>query len=269
VALHGGTDIAVLDFDVVKEVNRDRLIYATSTDAALKASKVQVLARGLQSSATAGSVNITAIDGSIVEPDLFSRALDADLIFCCVDRPWPRAVLNFIAYAHLIPVVDGGVQVHAEQNVLRGAEWGAHVAAPGRRCLECLGQYNPGQVALERSGLLDNPVYIAGLPPTDRLRRNENVFAFAMAAASADLTQMLRHSWSHRPALAILAPSCTTSRPAPSTYVPTAARLGAHTHRAFSLAATPPAWSSPATSRPPTGISPSPDRSPQAHPDQH
>jgi molybdopterin-synthase adenylyltransferase len=188
----GLSDIVGFDFDDVERKNLDRLTHAFRRDASLQRSKAHTFVRGVRRAATHQHPNIRAVEYSVVEQEGFEEALDCDILFSCVDRPWPRAVLNFIAYAHLIPVVDGGISVDAGNGRMRGAEWRAHIAAPGRRCLECLGQYDPAAVAAERAGHLDDSSYLRNLPPESRLRQaGENVFAFAQAVAAAEVCQFL------------------------------------------------------------------------------
>lgn len=188
----GVEKVTLIDFDYVKEVNLDRLLHAYPLDARLERSKVAVLKRALTRSAVGQDPEITAIEESVVEEDGYKAALDCDVLFSCVDRPWGRFVLNMAAYAHLIPVVDGGIRVTSRRGQeLLGADWKAHLVAPTRRCMECLGQYDPSFVTLEREGRLDDPRYIEGLPADHPLRARENVFTFSMSTAAFEVLQLL------------------------------------------------------------------------------
>jgi molybdopterin/thiamine biosynthesis adenylyltransferase len=186
----GFEDVILIDFDHVEKHNLDRLNYATAKDVGRL--KVEVLAEHLKARATAQDFHVDTVAAAVYEEDGYRAALDCDLLFACVDRPWGRYVLNLIAYSHLIPVVDGGIRVRANRlRKLAAADWRAHTAMPGRPCLQCLGQYDPGHVQLEREGTLDDPKYIDGLPNDHPLKSRENVFAFSMSCAALQTLQML------------------------------------------------------------------------------
>lgn len=190
VARTGFEDMMLIDFDFIETHNLDRLSYATRAD--IGQLKVDVQAAHLAARATADPFRVESIRCAVFEEAGFRAALDCDVLFACVDRPWGRYVLNLIAYAHLIPVIDGGIAVRCNKHgKLAAADWKAHTATIGRPCLQCLRQYDPGLVQAEREGLLDDPTYISGLSNDHPLKMRENVFAFSMSCASMQMLQML------------------------------------------------------------------------------
>ena len=187
-AASGLCELTVMDFDVVEARNLDRLIGATRRDVVLRRPKVHVARREATAAATAAGFGIASSSWSICEPEGMRLALDHDLIFSCVDRNWPRAVLNSLAYTDLIPVIDGGIAIDVfESGEMRNATWRSHVARPGRPCMGCNGQVDFGKVSLEQHGLLDDPEYIRG--SGGRSLGNANVAALSVNVAASVLGQ--------------------------------------------------------------------------------
>lgn len=183
-AATGLIEVGVMDFDAVEDKNLDRMIGATRLDAALGRAKVDVAARLMASAATAKDFHPAVHETSVSDPVGQQAALDYDVIFSCVDRPWPRAVLNTIAYADLIPVIDGGIAIDTfRDGRLRSAIWRAHTLVPGRPCMVCLGQLDLGEVSLDMHGLLDDPTYIAQTGRQAPAGQNVAVLAASVSAA--------------------------------------------------------------------------------------
>lgn len=189
-AATGVNRVGVMDFDTVEQVNLDRMIGATRLDAALGRSKVNVATRLMRSAATAATFAPEQHEVSITDPDGLSLALDYDVIFSCVDRPWARAVLNALAYTDLIPVIDGGIALDTfEDGRMRNGIWRTHTVLPGRPCMMCLGQLPYGEITLDQQGLLDDPAYIAAAhrqPPA-----RQNVAALSASVSASMLAQFV------------------------------------------------------------------------------
>lgn len=186
-AATGIAEIGIMDFDRVHVVNRDRMVGATRRDARLCRRKVDVAARLARQAATAEPFTAYRHHTSICSPDGLAAALDYDVIFSCVDRPWPRAVLNLIAYADLIPAIDGGIAIDTfETGGMRGATRRIQAAGPGVACLACSGQINMLDVTLEMNGDLDDPEYIrrAGREP---ISGRPNVAALCAGVSASQL----------------------------------------------------------------------------------
>ncbi|WP_435771453.1 ThiF family adenylyltransferase [Nocardioides sp. SYSU DS0651] len=190
-AATGVRQLTVMDYDVVEPANLDRMIGATRRDAARRRPKVEVAHRLMYSAATADRPTIEALATSICSPEGLRAALDHDVIFSCVDRPWPRAVLNTVAYADLIPVIDGGISIDTlPGGGMRGASWRSHTVTPGRPCLTCTKQLAQQEVTLDMDGLLDDPEYIRRAGRA-RSAGSPNVAALSASVSAAVLAQFV------------------------------------------------------------------------------
>lgn len=189
----GLQDITLIDHDIIEERNLDRTLGATPRDVIGKTPKVEVASRQLETSHTAALLSVNPVVASIQSDDGFAQALDCDVILCCVDRPWPRHILNVLAYAHLIPVVDGGILARVrEDGRLLHVDWRVHTVGPERACLYCLDALRRSDVALDREGKLDDPDYVKGLSTADREQYGRrNVFAFSLSVAAHQALQLV------------------------------------------------------------------------------
>jgi hypothetical protein len=170
-AATGIHEIGVMDYDRVEPLNRGRMIGVTRRDTRLRRRKVDVAARAARRASTGRTCTVNRHHDSICSPTGLVTALDYDVIFGCVDRPW-RAVLNSVAHADLIPVIEGVIALDSfETGGIRGATRRTQTATPGPPCLTCAQQIDMTEVALEMSGDLDDPETSDGRTPAglDRL----------------------------------------------------------------------------------------------------
>ena len=192
IARIGVGQVTLIDPDKVEVHNLDRLLYGTKNDVGVE--KVRLAKSRMESNATADNIRVKAMPLPIQQSDAYESALDCDLIFSCVDRPIARDVLTYVANAHLIPVIDGGIAI--EQKVrgegLASAHWRSHIVTPYHQCLRCNGQYNTSLVVMERDGSLDDPTYISNLP-AGSIMGNQNVFPFSLATAGMMVNLMIRY----------------------------------------------------------------------------
>lgn len=185
--------LTFIDHDTIEQRNLDRTLGARTADVDEKTRKVDVAKRTAIGSHTAIKFEADAVPHSLLERPGLEAALDCDAVLCCVDRPWPRDVLNRMAYLHLIPVIDGGIfALVSEQRKLVHVDWRIHTIGPGRACLYCLGAQYRSDAVLDRDGMLDDPDYIKGLGHQDRERyARRNVFAFSLSVASHEVLQLI------------------------------------------------------------------------------
>jgi molybdopterin-synthase adenylyltransferase len=99
----GIAKITLIDFDIVKLHNLDRLLHSTRWDAYLGRPKVRTLGRALKRSATNRNSRVLEVMYSVAELEGFKAALDCDVLFSCVDTGAPHRRIRTLQTAPRIP----------------------------------------------------------------------------------------------------------------------------------------------------------------------
>jgi tRNA A37 threonylcarbamoyladenosine dehydratase len=187
----GFAHLTLIDFDVLEGRNLDRTAGVTAADIGL--TKVEVAARTVRSAATTTDLELEVVAASLLDADGLAAALDCDVLISCVDRPRPRHLLNAIAYAHLIPIVDGGIAAGVKPDgTPLHVDWRIHTVGPDNACLVCMDALRRSDVALDIAGRLDDPDYINKLPASEQARfSRRNVYPFSLSVAAHEVLQLV------------------------------------------------------------------------------
>lgn len=144
--------LVLIDYDRLKLINFNRSQGATRREAAREVLKVKVYSRVAKAAATAPDFRVITRRMSVAEDDGIRQMLDCDLIIGSADDAFARQVIDHAAYAHLIPVIDGGTVLIPQPDSFTLAAGKSQIASagPGHPCLECQGVYTQEDATVAR-----------------------------------------------------------------------------------------------------------------------
>lgn len=137
--------LTVVDYDAITETNITRVYGSGSGDVGVK--KIEVLRRHAASIGLGTA--IVGIDGSVVERRVADALRDCEVVFACTDDHSGRLVLAKLAYWLLIPVIDVGARIYADEGVLSDIVCRVNVQVPGAACAQCWGVIDSERVRAE------------------------------------------------------------------------------------------------------------------------
>src|ERR1035437_2786223 len=145
---YGVGTLVLADPDYVDFLNLNRIIGSTWEDAKNKHLKTHVLERGINE--TGFETKVINFPDYISSIDIVKELADCDMLFSCVDGAEARHILNMISTFYLIPLIDMGVKLVAEQaGGIKSIYGSIHFIQPGGSSLYSRGQYDLERVRSE------------------------------------------------------------------------------------------------------------------------
>lgn len=186
----GCRSILLIDHDIVRLINLNRILHATREDARCGTPKVIVLERAIREMELGCCVE--PIQGSILDAEVLRRVLDADLVFGCVDSALPRHLLCKLSAQYLLPYIDVGTEIGGDERGIVSLDSRATYVTPGRQCLKCVGVVTARQLEFESLSYAERKRKIALGYSDDLVIEKPAVMDLNMRAASRGML-LLRH----------------------------------------------------------------------------
>lgn len=184
----GAGHITLIDPDLVKPENLNRILHATAEDARLERLKVHVLKRALESLGL--PTEIEAWSKDIVDAGVARELAGFDVLIGGLDRHWPRLVLNEVTRNYLIPLIDVGTEIGTSEGSVDACTARASYVTADRPCLICSGVIDPNELGVE-SLAADERKRVAALQYGTRLAQPAVMDLNARASSYGAL--ILRH----------------------------------------------------------------------------
>lgn len=143
-------ELVLVDSDHVEHKNLNRIVNSTADDAGAERPKTEVLQRAI--AAMGLGTKVTSFNKDLMSTEVLQELSTCDVLFGCMDSIDGRHVLNKLASAYLIPLIDVGVRLDADGVGGIDSIWTVvHTVLPGGSSLLSRGVYD--MAALEAASL--------------------------------------------------------------------------------------------------------------------
>ncbi len=141
--------IILIDKDKIEKSNISRIVGATKSD--VGENKTLPAERLIK--ATDPGIVILKINDFAPTPEIYQELKSTDVIISCVDKVAARIALNNFSKRYLVPLIDVGVTIRREKDLVVSINGQVVRVLPSGRCLKCL---NIVSSALEKQDEIQN-----------------------------------------------------------------------------------------------------------------
>lgn len=154
--------LVLLDPKEVNEKNLNRIPHASLADAQSRRMKVDVLEDYIKS--TGLDVEVTAINGDLFDEEVMREVASCDVVIGCMDTAEGRHLLNRLATFYLLPYIDVGVLLNADnQGGIDEISGGVHYLFPGGSSLLSRNVIHHEQIRADAMYRTDQETYAEAL----------------------------------------------------------------------------------------------------------
>ncbi len=143
----GVKNLILVDHDKFEPSNWSRIYGSTWKDTTHNHHKVDIVSEHLKR--VNPTITLQGVKKSVLTSDVLKSLANCDIIFSCLDRHAPRAVLNELSYQCFIPVIDVGVGLQKDQHGVVGGSVRTTLIGPGFPCLLCQEIVRPEMITAE------------------------------------------------------------------------------------------------------------------------